>query len=132
MEIACAGNIILPESITVSFEDIGGLERVKEEIQNLVGTSISSITFSVPSVFSLSSFLSLLLLFHLSPLPLVSLRTYFHLVLPFIKPELFSNPLLSVPKGILLYGPPGIFYYTSMDMLRTLIYMHLIRTLRIN
>jgi len=59
-----AHNIVLPEQIGVSFEDIGGLEAVKDDIVQMI-------------------------------------------VLPFVRPDLFQNPLLSVPKGILLHGPPG-------------------------
>lgn len=64
MEASFASNIIMPHMISISFDDIGGLEETKEEIEQMI-------------------------------------------VMPFLKPELFTNPLLGIPKGILLYGPPG-------------------------
>lgn len=61
-----AGDIVDPVDIDVSFGDIGGLERQKRDIYDLV-------------------------------------------VLPLKSPEFFAarGNLLSVPKGILLYGKPG-------------------------
>ncbi|CEG42882.1 msp1 family protein [Plasmopara halstedii] len=61
-----AGDIIDPHDIDVTFEDIGGLERQKRDIYDLV-------------------------------------------VLPLKSPEFFASrgTLLTVPKGILLYGKPG-------------------------
>ncbi|CAH0519537.1 unnamed protein product [Peronospora belbahrii] len=61
-----AGDIVDPQDIDVSFDDIGGLERQKRDIHDLV-------------------------------------------VLPLKSPEFFASrgKLLTVPKGILLYGKPG-------------------------
>ncbi|KAG6966530.1 hypothetical protein JG688_00006738 [Phytophthora aleatoria] len=65
-ENVIAGDIVDPQDIDVSFEDIGGLERQKRDIHDLV-------------------------------------------VLPLKSPEFFASrgKLLTVPKGILLYGKPG-------------------------
>ncbi|KAG1691308.1 hypothetical protein DVH05_027170 [Phytophthora capsici] len=65
-ENVIAGDIVDPQDIDVSFDDIGGLERQKRDIHDLV-------------------------------------------VLPLKSPEFFASrgKLLTVPKGILLYGKPG-------------------------
>uniref|UniRef100_A0AAV1UF36 AAA+ ATPase domain-containing protein n=1 Tax=Peronospora matthiolae TaxID=2874970 RepID=A0AAV1UF36_9STRA len=65
-ENVIAGDIVDPQDIDVSFDDIGGLERQKRDIHDLV-------------------------------------------VLPLRSPEFFASrgTLLTVPKGILLYGKPG-------------------------
>ncbi|KAF4321742.1 hypothetical protein BBO99_00004295 [Phytophthora kernoviae] len=65
-ENVIAGDIVDPLDIGVSFDDIGGLERQKRDIYDLV-------------------------------------------VLPLKNPEFFTSRgnLLTVPKGILLYGKPG-------------------------
>ncbi|KAE8984975.1 hypothetical protein PF005_g12998 [Phytophthora fragariae] len=65
-ENVIAGDIVNPQDIDVSFDDIGGLERQKRDIYDLV-------------------------------------------VLPLKSPEFFASrgKLLTVPKGILLYGKPG-------------------------
>ncbi|KAI9911600.1 hypothetical protein PsorP6_009582 [Peronosclerospora sorghi] len=65
-ENVIVGDIVDPHDIDVSFDDIGGLERQKRDIHDLV-------------------------------------------VLPLKSPEFFEprGKLLSVPKGILLYGKPG-------------------------
>jgi hypothetical protein len=65
-ENVIAGDIVDPQDIDVAFDDIGGLERQKRDIYDLV-------------------------------------------VLPLKSPEFFSSrgKLLTVPKGILLYGKPG-------------------------
>uniref|UniRef100_M4C195 AAA+ ATPase domain-containing protein n=1 Tax=Hyaloperonospora arabidopsidis (strain Emoy2) TaxID=559515 RepID=M4C195_HYAAE len=65
-ENVIAGDIVDPQDIDVSFDDIGGLERQKRDIHDLV-------------------------------------------VLPLRSPEFFASrgKLLTVPKGILLYGMPG-------------------------
>ncbi|KAL3657345.1 hypothetical protein V7S43_017664 [Phytophthora oleae] len=65
-ENVIAGDIVDPQDIDVSFDDIGGLERQKRDIYDLV-------------------------------------------VLPLKSPEFFASrgKLLTVPKGILLYGKPG-------------------------
>lgn len=66
LENIIASDIVDPHDIDVSFEDVGGLERQKRDIYDLV-------------------------------------------VLPLKSPEFFASrgKLLSVPKGILLYGKPG-------------------------
>ena len=65
-EEVIAGDLVNPDDIEVTFDDIGGLEQQKRDIYDLV-------------------------------------------VLPLRCPQFFSSrgKLLSVPKGILLYGQPG-------------------------
>ena len=61
-----AGDLIDPSTLSVTFTSIGGLEKQKQELRDLV-------------------------------------------ILPLRRPELFTSKskLMSTPKGILLYGPPG-------------------------
>eukprot|EP01119_Soliformovum_irregulare_P011699 TRINITY_DN2957_c0_g3_i1.p1 TRINITY_DN2957_c0_g3~~TRINITY_DN2957_c0_g3_i1.p1 ORF type:complete len:393 (+),score=76.41 TRINITY_DN2957_c0_g3_i1:147-1325(+) len=63
-ESIVASDIISPDLVTTTFDDIGGLQEVKTQIMEA-------------------------------------------LILPIKRPELFKGKLLKIPRGILLFGPPG-------------------------
>lgn len=63
-ETIVASDIVSPETMTVTFDDIGGLQEIKLQIMEA-------------------------------------------LILPIKRPDLFKGKLLKIPRGILLFGPPG-------------------------